>query len=45
LCKLYRNLRIITVSLTAEDNSLAVFRMAHALAAAKAGRPRGNRNL
>src|SRR5271156_2118998 len=43
LCKLYRNLRILTVSLTAEDHTLTVFRMAHALATAKAGGSSGNR--
>src|SRR5271163_3983806 len=45
LCKLYRNLRIITVSFAAEDHALAVFRMANTLSTAKAGGSRRNRNL
>src|ERR1700677_1719134 len=34
-CKLYRNLRVITVSLAAEDNALSIFGMTNTLAAAE----------
>ena len=44
-CKLYRNLRIVTVSLAAEDDALAIFGMAHALAAAKSCRSAGGTGI